>query len=494
MPINTRGEKWLESRKIDIETAVRLGVRSERRICPTNNREAEVLAFPCPENGKVVNVKYRNLDFTDDPEAQWLRFWQKKGGKQVFYNKDAIAAFPDEPLVITEGYEDCISAIEAGFHRAVSVPSGAPEKVSTEPIDPNDDHKFLFIHDAYDELAKVNRIILAVDDDHQGEALAAEIRRRLGDARCERVVYPDGCKDLNKVAEIYGPEYVAEVLKAARPVEIKGVLKWGEIKGTPPPEGLSTLIEWVGDKILFVRGAFCPVTGIPSSGKSTFVRWLIAQFVISHGLRATIASFEDNLEHTVCAEFRSSFRRVFPNATTEEADRWLEQHFTFINPDTGEEEAAKDIDWLLDKFTDAHARYGSDIALIDPWNEVEHRRAFGCTVEEYTNDAIREFKGFIKRTGSMGFIVAHPRKDVQKPNGEWRKPTLFDISGSSAFFNKADLGLVIHRGASAKDSVTKVYVDKAKQAYFGKVGVIECSLRPDKTFAEAADTSGSVAA
>ena len=104
--------RWLESRRISAETAIRSGLYTD----------GKVLVFPFIETtGElqgIVNRKHRGPN---------KRFWQDTGGKQTFWNSDAIDAAIAEgkPLVITEGEMDALSALEAGYPWATSVPDGA---------------------------------------------------------------------------------------------------------------------------------------------------------------------------------------------------------------------------------------------------------------------------------------------------------------------------------------------------------------------------------
>ena len=48
-------------------------------------------------------------------------------------------------------------------------------------------------------------------------------------------------------------------------------------------------------------------------------------------------------------------------------------------------------------------------------------------------------------------------------------PTMYDISGSAAFFNKADFGIAIERDRAR--GVTRVHVQKVKFRHLGQPGV-----------------------
>ena len=65
--------------------------------------------------------------------------------------------------------------------------------------------------------------------------------------------------------------------------------------------------------------------------------------------------------------------------------------------------------------------------------------------------------------------------------GQYKKPTLYDISGSADFFNKAYNGLIVYRNIGQRteygsDSV-KIYVEKVKRKENGQLGSFD--IAPD---------------
>ena len=71
------------------------------------------------------------------------------------------------------------------------------------------------------------------------------------------------------------------------------------------------------------------------------------------------------------------------------------------------------------------------------------------------------------------FLVAHPKKLQKIQNGEraglYEIPTMYDIAGSSNFYNKADMGISIYR--NFKDGMTYFYMQKVKYRNLGEVGM-----------------------
>lgn len=62
-----------------------------------------------------------------------------------------------------------------------------------------------------------------MDKDEPGEALAEELARRIGRAKCWEVKWPDGCKDANDVLVRHDAETLASLIENATPVPLVGV-------------------------------------------------------------------------------------------------------------------------------------------------------------------------------------------------------------------------------------------------------------------------------
>ena len=103
-------ERWTSD-----TTAKALGVYE------SSSRSSRCLVFPYLKDGKVVNNKYRTFD---------KKFSTDAGGEQVAWNRQCLQdpTLMKEPLIITEGELDALTAIQCGFKRTVSCPFGAPSQ------------------------------------------------------------------------------------------------------------------------------------------------------------------------------------------------------------------------------------------------------------------------------------------------------------------------------------------------------------------------------
>lgn len=469
--LGTAATRWFESRGLDIETVVGQGVYTIER-----DRD-EVIVFPFLEDGQEVGRKYRGRD---------KKFWQEPGGRRTFFNRDAILdpALRGERaqrLIVTEGEIDCLTAIECGYPLAVSVPDGAPATVNEEPVEPENDGKFQFIHNNWGALEQVRHFVLAVDGDGPGQCLAAELVRRLRPERCFFVVYPEGCKDLNDVLAQHGKAEVARVLNAAKPYPVKGLYRIEDFPDLPEPVSYTTGWPRMDEHFRVQLGSFIVVTGVPSHGKSAWVNALSVNLAEAHGWTVAVGSFEEPPVPYHRDDLRRLRLRADPRFVEAdrvvEADAWIAEHFLFIAQQPDDETEDFDLDFILELARTAVVRHGIKVFVLDPWNEIEHRRYRDESETEYIGRAIRALKRFARRHEVAVIVVAHPTKMGSGKDGVIC-PTLYDISGSAAWFSKADVGIVVWRKDLQYPSAD-IRVRKARRRSIGKVG--DVSLDFDET-------------
>ena len=101
---------WLEARGLDVEVAVRLGVRSHVY------RSQSVIAFPYLSGERELYAKVR---FTDQKK---MRCDPEGVAQTRLWNQDALLENPGprEELIITEGEPDAIAVAQIGKRFVVS--------------------------------------------------------------------------------------------------------------------------------------------------------------------------------------------------------------------------------------------------------------------------------------------------------------------------------------------------------------------------------------
>lgn len=486
------GALAFQNRQIDPQVAVLSGAYTGRAVTGADGQttvepdsSGNIVVFPFIDGGRSVGEKYR---------APGKKFWQRKGGRKTFWNADCMddTALEDghKALIITEGEIDALTAIDCGFHTTVSVPDGAPpvrEGELPEQLDdaaPDDDShgKFEFVFNNRHRIKRIKRFILAVDNDPPGRRLAAELVRRLGAARCSFVNYPEGCKDLNDVRMQHGADAVVRVITEAKPYPVRGIYLLSDYPELDEPKTYSTGWPDLDPYLQLWLGELLVVTGIPGHGKSTWTMNLCVNLARVHGWRIGVASFEIPTVPALRFKLRLAASKTETKQWTRDlvadADVFIQKHFVFIDADpTGETDDDMTLEWLLDRAADAVIRHSIKVLVIDPWNEVEHYRPRNESETQYINRALRQIRKFALRHEVLAIVVAHPTKDLGK-GGEARTPTMYDIEGSAAWYNKPDHGVVIDV-PDPELNETVVWVKKARFSWSGRKGDVTLQYLPE---------------
>ena len=473
--------QWFEKRGISEATVRRNRIWAARNFIPALGAETDCIAFPYFRNGELVNIKFRAL--TEKA------FAQVKGAEKILYGLDDIADVKHG--IIVEGEPDKLALEEAGFRNVVSVPDGAPAEV--KPRDPgSDDAKFSFLVTCAADLNLLDKIVLALDNDAPGRALEEELARRLGKERCWRVRWPDSgdapCKDANETLLRHGAEVLRECIEGAEPYPISGlhgIFDFADetlaLYHDGRQRGLSTGWKSLDEFVTIRPGELSVATGVPGSGKSEFIDALAVNLASAYGWRFALCSFENPPEEHIAklAEKYSGLpfwdgpTRRMSEAELQHTMAWIANRFYLIRFD----DEAPTIEAIIEKARAAVLRYGIRGLVIDPYNEIEHRRPSNMTETEYVSQLLGKVKRFAQHHGVHVWFVAHPAKLQRDNSGSRPIPTLYDISGSANWVNKADLGLVVHRDFDKDPTRTDILVRKVRFKSVGKIGGI--SLRWD---------------
>ena len=456
---------YLSSRKIGKETI------NEFRLYEDNHsfgKEPEsCIAFPYVEDGEIVNIKYRSYDkvFRQTPDA-----------KRTLYNIDSIAG---DTAVFVEGEMDVLSCYEAGIKNAVTLPDGAPKQAAFR----NDDKRFAALTNC-DKLEKLRKIIIAVDVDDAGNALAAELAHRFGKDRCYRVKWPTlndvDCKDANECLVDHGAVVVRECIDGAEPYPIDGLYKakdyfsqvWDLYEGKEQ-KPFSTGFSILDTIYKLMPSTFNVVTGIPNHGKSNFLDQIMVNAARLHKWKFGVFSPEHSTTYHIRRLAELYCRKHFdegPTARMTQDDlkrsiEWIQEHFVFIES----KNSVPNINWLLERARAACVRHGINGLVVDPYNEIDASRTAGKREDEHIRDMISSCKQFCRAHNIIMWVVAHPAKLMRQADGNYPVPSMYDISGSAHWHNMSDVGLVVHRMFD-EDQVVVCTKQIREQGYYGNIG------------------------
>lgn len=244
------------------------------------------------------------------------------------------------------------------------------------------------------------------------------------------------------------------------------------------------------------RGQWTVVTGFSGSGKSTFLDNVMVNVARGSKWKFLICSPENQpIQRHIASlmeihsgrkfgrpEHGGVVSRYMTEDQYREAYSFVCEHFYFINPpDT--EFTVDGIIAIANEVYESHFKF--DGMVLDPYNEIEHRRPGGMNETDYVAVVIQKFRALARRLNIHFWFVAHPTKPVRvsvkylaseldhaskKP--VYQKATLFDISGSSHWKSKCDFGLIVHRDMTDTSSPSLIEIEKVRFREQGNWGEV----------------------
>lgn len=450
--VGAKALAWFASRGISEQTLRALNVTEGMEWMPQTGKPENTVQFNYYRGEELVNVKYR----TGRKEFKLV-----SGAELLPYNINAIGGTSE--CIITEGEMDALSFVECGRLDVVSVPNGA--NANLEYLDD-------YLEQYFDDKEV---IYIAVDTDTKGVVLRDELMRRFGPERCRVVEYGEGCKDANEHLIKYGKASLLQCLADAPETKIDGVFTIADFEGS-----LDALFErgWQPGVTIghpnfdalcsFETKRLCIVTGIPGSGKSEFIDEIAERLNVRYGWRFAYFSPENAPLAYHASKLIEKFtgrrfsKSSLSNAEYKKVKEHLESDFFFISPTDSFK-----VDNILDKAKALVRRKGIKALVIDPYNRLESEQGTRSETQ-YISELLDKLTNFAQRNDLLVILMAHPTKQPRNKDGIIEAPTLYDISGSANFFNKADFGIVVHRNRQANN--VEVHVQKVKFRHLGQCG------------------------
>ena len=440
-PPDSKVVEWFKSRGISQQTLTDLRVGEGAEYMPQTGKTENTIKFNYFMGGDLINIKYR------DGRKNFKLY---KGAEKVFYNIDSIIGY--EYCVIVEGEMDVLALHEVGITNAISVPNGAT--LNTNNLE--------YLDNCIDYFEDKEKIILAVDTDEAGQALQAELVRRLGSEICYIATFDD-CKDANEYLLKYGKEKLSERISRAKPVPLENVTTFRDIEdevtdfvrnGFKP--GFQIGLENFDNIFSTYTGQFITVTGIPSSGKSDFVDQMVIGYNANYGWKTAFASPENVPTYLHAHKLMRKVWQGMPSKEDIGNDRWNQvadhcnSSFFHIDMERYTLEA------VLRKGAELVKRKGIKCLVIDPFNKVRDVDAKTEDVNRYTMEYLQKIEIFAKKYDVLVFIVAHPTKMYKGSDGKIEEPTMYNIKGGGEWYDASYHGILVHRDYDAKTVKAKV--------------------------------------
>jgi twinkle protein len=483
-------EQAFLERGIDWEIADRLGARY------VQGAKGPRFEFDYRSQGELKFKKLRS------PDKQF--FLDRKGVKLQLWNIDGLRDLPSPvaaPLVITEGEFDAIAVVQACGGHVTSVPNGVAGDRTKQTILIAEDNRFAYLwgnERLIPEIDQFDKIILATDADEPGMILRDELALRIGETRCWFVVYPEDCKDANDVLLKHGAVALRRLIGEAMPMRPGFLIRPSEVPSKRYERTYSTgwpsldvdLRRAKAPSLMLIRPELVVVTGEPGHGKGQWVRALVCRMAKHNGMRTAFFAPEDpphRIRRDLLRFAQKPYLRLYSGEPVWEMDdkqdaeskQWVDDHFRISTPP---EDEPVTLDMVEKEMESAALHHDCQIFVLDPWNEVEHAIGNGETETQYIERSLRRLRRKMRRLGLILILVAHPTKLT---TGD--PATLYNISGSANWRNKADHGIIIYRHSDDDTgeltAVTDMILEKAKDhETMGLPG--KCSMAFDRYSAD----------
>ena len=450
--------KWFVNRGISEPTLQHWKIGESLQYFPQVGKKRRAINFNYYRENELINVKYRDGQ---------KNFKMVSGAELIFYGLDNIKTM--QKIYIVEGELDALSLHEAGIYSVCSVPNGASKG----------NQRLEYLDNCFQYFKNKKEIILCTDNDNPGIQLRNELARRFGAYRCKYVDFGD-FKDANEILTTKGAETLRNVIKTAKNFPLEGVLNldniWQSVL-TYNENGVKNYSIGLPNADNYFKmelGQWSVVTGIPNSGKSDVIDQICCNLALKYDMRCAMFAPESFPYEGHIKRIANKLNQTnCNNDQLNETKDFIQDHFYWVKIDL-ENLTLKGI---LNAFRDLVFQKGINVCVIDPWNMLDHSAQRD---HSYIGRALSEITQFCQQTNTHLFLVAHPRK-IESENGRYKKPTLYDISGSADFFNKAYNGLIVYRciGERTKynSDVVKIYIEKVKRKENGQLG--DFDLAPD---------------
>jgi twinkle protein len=456
--ITDRIRKWFKKRAISESTISHYKIGESFEYIPQVQAKRKCINFNYYRDEEIINIKFRDSQ---------KNFKLVSGAELIFYGLNNIKNI--DRCYIVEGEIDCMSLHEIGLSNVCSVPNGASKG----------NQRLEYLDNCWEYFKNKKQIILCTDNDDAGMQLRNELARRFGNYKCKYVDFGE-FKDANEVLISKGKDYLKELVQNGKHFPLEGVINidniWQNVLNFNEKGIKNYDIGLPGSSEFFKlsMGEWSVVSGIPNSGKSDILDQVLCNLSMTYGFRCAMFSPESfPYEGHIKRIANKLKQKNCDNDDLNDVKDFIEEHFYWIKIDL-ENLTLKSI---LQAFRELVFQKGINVCVIDPYNMLDHSAQRDFT---YVGKLLSQITQFCQQTKTHLFLVAHPRK-IESEGGQYKKPTLYDISGSADFFNKAYNGIIAYRCIGHKttygsDSV-KIFIEKVKRKENGQLGCFE--IAPD---------------
>ena len=230
----------------------------------------------------------------------------------------------------------------------------------------------------------------------------------------------------------------------------------GKYVGIKELEGQGQNVRWhLRKKELTV------ITGVPNSGKSEFLSYLVYEAAINLKYKTLFFAFENNLDqHIESFITRKSGKRLSKRTEEEstQAENFVKDNFFFYD----HTRMSTKIEEIVKVCEHVKKTKGLDIIVVDPFSYLSSE--YGCSEGnlDHVKQCLKELSRCCKVLDVHIFLVAHPKsrnvpKTLNIKDHSDHGIDLYSISGGATFYNSCDNGIIcVRSGLNTKIRITKI--------------------------------------
>ncbi|QDP61222.1 MAG: putative ATP-dependent helicase [Prokaryotic dsDNA virus sp.] len=401
--------------------------------------------------------------------------WRAVDSKAYTQTGVCRSLFPDMPLgdmvVLVEGEFDALALRSCGYD-AFSVPAGANIGKSSDAPP--------FLKPVLEALEEDRiDVVVAVDADEKGKDFQEKLLGFLGRRRVGVIDWSKyGVKDANECLQTHGDVGIKNAFQEVENILYEGIVRASSVATTISDiriggfkGGAKIGIPSVDKLMTICSDQVSVVTGVPGSGKSEFIDFAMVSLAMREDWKFAIFSAENPIEiHAGKLIEKYAGKPLFEGAVMSEEDleesaEWLDRHFFFLDPSS-----SHTIESILQRAAILVENEGVNGLVIDPFNYTDV-----ALETDAINTMLTRLHAFAKQYHIHIWIVAHPQKMYRGEGGKLPTPGGMDISGSAAWFAKADFGVTVSRDENGD---TFVVVWKVRFKWLGETGSAHLKYDP----------------
>lgn len=462
--------EYLVNRGIDEEVAKKYTVQGDQWV---NGKMQSCVGFPYRGQGESPDpTKWRAIDekgYTQTGACRtfWLKETHEKGNA----------------VLICEGELDALAWLSAGLPDGItvlSIPNGAPNKMTQG--DPNNqaDTKYRYLWDAREIIERAPKVYINADNDRPGQILEAELLRRIHNPN-RFIVKLGEHKDAADVLATEGPTRLRKYFEEAGRPPMKGIhratdyldeimARWEKGDGQQFSCGLKSVDLYT----TFAPGLVTVMTGHPGAGKSNFIDQVCVNMALEHGWKSLLANMEKQPRRHIpelIQKIRAHHWRDLSHEEVVQTIHMIDEHLFFL--DRSDKTSPDTITGILDEASKMVMQEGIRLLVVDPYNYLAREGDLSET--EYVAFMMKSLSDWAKQHDCHVILVAHPAKPENRTVGKKFPPGGYDISGSAHFYNVTDLGITMHR---TKEDENELHVWKVRFDDLGQLGAVKLGFNP----------------